>query len=662
MTEEDIQNYNREKGFGDAVKGGAQGAAVGTMVNPGVGTAVGGTLGALNGFFSDRQQGTQQPFTTNFGPINQGSQTAALTGMFGNQGNYNSNALLPTNQTTGAYPSAQPTNGLGQGFGQGQQGFQNQQQGGQTFQQQNQPQGGQEGFNAGNAFTQMFNDPNVTMNYGQPQSLQSIVSQGGQPLQNTINDANGVPRQDGGYNQIPFNNQGQGGGQGRGGGQGGGNQGGGGRQGGGQGRGNRNRRGLGENFNTAVEQGYDPLLDQRNLTSAGTANLGLGFQNIQDSQNMQGQLIGQGQNLVNQGQEQYQQGAGAQSNLIGQNANQFNDYFQGLQPTLDQAGQYTSQAADMAKYSGQTINQAYGLAGQASSLAGQVPGDLDMARQFALQDRAQRGGLINQGTGTGLDQTSLNIADQIRQSSLQSAVSNITGGRVGDDLRNQVSAAQANAASRGLGIGSSPVINAQEGAQKERDRLLAEAQNQANAQYQQSLLALRGQQQANSMQGANLLNQSSMSSQGQLAGLIGAGASAIGAGSGALNAATGAQSAGGNILNEAARNQIAQAGQQTQAGQLLLAGQGQQQGANQALLNSGLQANQIGLGGLQGLAGAANQAGQLGVQQGQLGLNTQGQGYDQILAMLDAFTQLQNNQQRNKFLNAGTAVGAGPTA
>ena len=194
--------------------------------------------------------------------------------------------------------------------------------------------------------------------------------------------------------------------------------------------------------------------------------------------------------------------------------------------------------------------------------------------------------------------------------------------------------------------------------QKERERLLAEAQNQANSQYQQSLLTLRGQQQANAMQGAGLLNQSSMSSQGQLAGLIGAGASAIGAGSGALNAATGAQTAGGNILNQAAQNQIAQAGQQTNAGQLLLAGQGQQQGALQNLLNSGIQSNQIGIGGLQGLSGAATNTGQLGVQQGQLGLQTQGQGYDQILAMLQGLMQQANNQQRNKFLQGGAAAGA----
>ena len=498
-------------------------------------------------------------------------------------------------------------------------------QGGQTFQQQNQPQG----FDSAQAFTQMFNDPNYTLNYGQrggmgqPQSLQEAVSQGGQAQQDYLYNQGATNQQFGGAGNIPFGNN----------------------------------KGLNKNFQQAEDAGYNSFTDQYNMKSAGLANTGLGFQNIQDSLNTTGQLVGQGQNLVNQGQQQYQQGAGNLQNTIGQNAGQFQDYFNSMAPTLNQAGQYTSQAADMAKYSGQTINQAYGLAGQASGLAGQVPGDIDLMRQIALQDRAQREGLLGQGISTGLDQTSMNIADQIRQSSLQSAISNITGGAVGDRFANEVSAAQANAAARGLGIGSSPVISAQQGVQKERERLLAEAQNQANQQYQQSLLTLRGQQQQNALAGAGLLNQSSMNSLGQFAPLIGAGASAIGAGSGALNAATGAQSAGGNILNQAAQNQIAQAGQQVNAGQLLLAGQGQQQGALQNLLNSGLQANQVGLGGLQGLAGAATQAGQLGVQQGNLGLQTQGQGVDQMRAQVELLMQKMNNDERKKFLNNLTAAG-----
>ena len=583
-----------------------------------IGTGLFG-LGALGtgvaGIANSLGQQTQQPFTTQFTKVPDAAQSAYMTGAFGTQGNYNPNALLPTNGSTGGFQLQNQQQG---GMPQSQIGGQQ-----QTFQQQNQA-ASQPGFNAGQAFTQMFNDPNVTLNYGQPQDLQSAVSQGGQGLQNYVAGQAGTNPQMGGYNQIPFNNN----------------------------------LGLNKNMGQAEAAGYNPYQDQLNMQSSGLANTGQGFQNIQNSQNAQGQMISQGANLANQGQQQYQTGAGNLQNTIGQNAGQFQNYFNQMAPTLGQAGQYTSQAAGLAGYSPQTISQAYGLAGQASGLAGQVPGDLDMARQFALQDRAQRGGLINQGTGTGLDQTSLNIADQIRQSSLQSAISNITGGSVADQFANQVSAAQANAASRGLGIGSSPVISAQGQVQKERDRLLAEAQNQANSQYQQSLLALRGQQQQNALSGAGLLNQSSMSSQGQLASLIGAGANAINAGSGALNAATGAQSAGGNILNQAAQNQIAQAGQQANAGQLLLAGQGQQQGAMQNLLNSGLQANQIGTGALSNFSQNANQAGQLGVAQGQLGLQTQGQGYDQVLAMLDALMQQKNNQDRNKFANAASAAGA----
>src|SRR3990167_171717 len=408
----ELENYNQQRGIGGAAAGAAGGAAAGSVFGP-VGTAIGGIGGALAGGFGGGQQ-TQQPFDVKLNKVPDAAQSGFMTGIFGTQGNYNPNALLPTNQTIGAYQPPQPTNGLGQGFQQGQVVPANQ---GMTFQQQN-----------------------------QPQTFQNAVSQGGQPLQNYLYNQGATNQQMGGYNQIPFNNN----------------------------------LGLNKNIAQAESQGYNPYQDQLNMQSSGLANTGLGFQNIQNQMGQSNQLIGQGQNLVNQGQQQYQQGDGNLQNTIGQNAGQFQDYFGGIDSTLGQAGQYTSQAANMAGYSPQTINQAYGLAGQAAGLAGQVPGDLDMARQFAQQDRAQRGGLINQGTGTGLDQTSLNIADQIRQSSLQSAISNITGGAVGDRFANEVSAAQANAASRGLGIGSSPVISAQQGVQKEIERLLAEAQNQAN--------------------------------------------------------------------------------------------------------------------------------------------------------------------------------------
>lgn len=587
-------------------------------------------------FGSDGQQAVQQPFDFPIKKVPDAGQSAFMTGMFGTQGNYNANALLPTSGGSAGFQFQNPY----------------QMQGMQNMQQQPQLQNNapglrpQQGFDGQQAFTQMFNDPNYTLNYGmqgggmgQPGSLQDAINQGGQAQQNYVYGQGATNQQMGGYNNIPFDNN----------------------------------KGLNKNINQAVDQGYQPFQDQLNMQSSGLANLGQGFQNIQNSQNAQGQLISQGANLVNQGQQQYQSGANNLQGIIGQNANQFQNYFQNqVAPTFGQASNYISgasgnidKAAAFADYSPETINRAYGFADQASNLAGGVTGDKDLARNILTSDISQRGGLINQGLNTNIDAVTQDIANQIRNSTLNSSVSNITGGRVADQFNEQLAAGQANAAARGLGIGSSPVMANQLAVQKERERMLNDAVNQANVQYNQTLLGVRGQQQGAALQGAGLLNQSAMNSLGQFAPLINAGSGAIGAGTGALNAATNSQQVGAGILSDAAKNQIAQGtamgnigSQQTNAGQLLLQGQGQQQGALQNLLNSGLQANQIGTGALSNLSQNANQAGQLGVAQGQLGLQTQGQGNDQVLAMLQAIMQQANNTQRNTILKEGAKAGA----
>lgn len=625
----ELERYNRDFSFGGA----AGGAAAGSSFGP-IGTILGGIGGGL--FGQSQQQQVAQPFDFPIKKVPDAGQSAFMTGMFGTQGNYNANALLPTSGGSAGFQFQNPYLN-----NQGMQSYFPQAQNFQQSQQQQMPQG----FNGQQAFTQMFNDPNYTLNYGMqggmgyPNSLQNAVNQGGQALQGYAYDQGATNQQMGGYNNIPFNNN----------------------------------LGLNKNINQAVGQGYQPFQDQLNLQSGGMANLGQGFQNIQNSQNAQGQLISQGTNLANQGQQQYQSGANNLQGIIGQNANQFQNYFQNqVTPTFDRASNYISgatgnidRAAGFADYSANTINQANQFANQASGLAGGVTGDKDLARNILTSDISQRGGLINQGLNTNIDATTQDIANQIRNSTLNSSVSNITGGRVADQFNEQLAAGQANAAARGLGIGSSPVMANQLGVQKERERMLNDAVNQANVQYNQTLLGVRGQQQGSALQGAGLLNQSAMNSLGQFAPLINAGSGAIGAGTGALNAATNSQQAGAGILSDAAKNQIAQGtamgnigSQQTNAGQLLLQGQGQQQGALQNLLNSGLQANQIGTGALSNLSQNANQAGQLGVAQGNLGLQTQGQGNDQVLAMLQAIMQQANNTQRNTILKAGANAGA----
>ena len=129
MPEGNPEGYLQQRGIGGALGGAAGGAALGSAIMPGVGTAVGAGLGALAGGFGGGQR-TQKPFTTKWGKVPDAAQAGILGLQYGVQGNYNQDALLPTNQTT---------RGFGQGFQQGQQGFpqggfqQQPQQGGQTF-------------------------------------------------------------------------------------------------------------------------------------------------------------------------------------------------------------------------------------------------------------------------------------------------------------------------------------------------------------------------------------------------------------------------------------------------------------------------------------------------------------------------------------------------
>ena len=635
VNEQELERTTRQFSLGGGISGGLGGFAAGGPV--------GAALGAAAGAFGGSSQPVQKPFDIKVQKPSPGTQSAYMTGMFGTQGNYNPDALLPTGQKTNGFNFQNPFGGQNfqqfAGGGQSPQGGANnaqpqQQQGPQSnLMYQQQP---QQGFDGNQAFTSMFNDPNYRLSYGaQDPSMQGQPTNGGKGSYGNVQN-NAVPQssQDaqnpyGGYTSIPFNNKNKDG----------------------------SNKGLQQNVAAAQAAGNQPFIDQLNMQSAGTANLGLGFQNIQNAQNASGQLVSQGANYVNQGQQSYDQGAGNLQNTIGQNNQQFQNQFSGLQNSTNQANAYNQQAAGYAGYSPETIKRAYGFADTAGQLAQGAMDDKGLARNILTDDIGQRTNLINQGLSTGIDATTQQIADQIRNSTMNSFNSNLNGGALGDQLNQRFATAQSNAASRGLGNGSSPVLQAGVEVEKERARLLNDATNQANNAYNNTLLTTRGQQQQNTLQGAGLLNQSAMNSLNQFAPLINAGSGAVGAGTGALNAATNAQQTGASILNNAAQTQNQTQGQQIAAGNLLLQGQGQQQGAMQNLLNSGIAQNQNAIGGINSMSGQALQAGQLGVSQGQLGLGTQGQGYDQVLAMLQALQQQQNNSQNVNIQKGAAAAG-----
>ena len=627
----------------------------GTAIGTGIGTAVGGPAGGFVGggvgsfvdslFGGGSSQSTAQPFDFPIIKPFPASNEAKSDMIFGVQGNYNPNALLPSGQTSGGF-QFNPFPGGFQQFATGQ----------QQPQQQGQPISMQGMSSVGPS---MYNPQ---MNQQPPQNLQQAISQGGSAQQQFVNQQL--------YNQLPIN-QAPGaqsmtpGGQ--------------------QSitniqnmyadyqqaiaNGNTKKAQNIQNqiqqeinklgpYGTGILQGKDPYMDQANMQSAGYGNLGLGFQNIQNAQQAAGGLVSQGTNVVNQGIDRFNTQAGNLQNTIGQNTDQFQNYFSGLQGQNQAATDYNNQAAGYSSYSPETISRAYGLQDIAGGLASSAFGDKDLARNILTGDISQRTGLINQGLNTGIDATTQGIADQVRNSTLNSFMSRLTSGDLADQLQNRFLTGQSNAAARGLGVGSSPVLQAGIEVEKERDRLLNDATNQANIAANHTVLNVRQQQQAAAMQGAGLLNQSAMNSLGQFAPLISAGASAVYAGNGALNAATNAQTSGANILSQSAQNAINQGQLGVQQGNLLLSGQNQQQSSLQNLINSALQGDNQAAQNLNALAGQSINAGQLGVQQGNLGLQTQGQGFDQLMAIFQALEQQRNNKQNVAITNAATNAGA----
>lgn len=618
-----LQQQYMQKGFGDAVGGAAGGALAGGKIGsffPGVGTAtgaaIGGVLGGAAGFFGGSDT-TTAPFDF---PIVQNTpsiKSAKSNILFGTQGNFDPNALLPTGQTTGGFQFNSFPGGFQQFASQGQRTA---------------PQNLDQAIAMGGAAQDQYVNQQLGLQapVGQAPGFQQLGPQGQsiiqniQSMQNEYQQAlaNGNSKQ---AQNIAQNIQAE-----------------------------MNKLGV---FGEGILQGKTPFQDQTALQSAGFGNLGLGFQNTQNAQGAAGSLISQGANFVGQGQDRFNTQAGTLQNTIGRNNNQFQTFFGGLSqsdPTNN-----INQATSFGVYSPETISRAYGLADTAGSLAQSTFGDKDLARNILLQDISQRGDLINRGLATGIDPTTQGIADSIRQQTLDSFTSRLTGGDLADQLNNRFATAQANAAARGLGSGSSPVLQAGIEVEKERARLLNDATNQANLAANNTLLNIRQQQQAAALQGAGLLNQSAINSLGQFAPLISAGASAVNAGSGALNAATNAQTAGANIYSQGAQNQIQQGQLGVQQGQLLLQGQGQQQQALQALINAALQGDSQAAQNLNALAGQSINAGQLGVAQGQLGLQSQGQGFDQIMAALQAFEQQKNNRQNVLITQAAANAGAG---
>jgi hypothetical protein len=399
--------------------------------------------------------------------------------------------------------------------------------------------------------------------------------------------------------------------------------------------------------------------NQGQLQAAGLGNLGLGFANAQNN------IIG-AQGNVNVGQEilgkifnDAQSGSNQITNTANSNFDSFMNEYNKLSSGLSNATNFNDQSAGFANYSGDIINKALQGFGKANTLFNDSRNDKSIARDIALEDRSQRTNLINQALAQGINPTSQSLADQIYQSQIDQANSNLTSGDLADQLSGTFEQAQAAAAARGLGNASSPVLQAMMRVEKERLRLSDQARREASATRANTLLTDTQNQRGNILTAAGQVNQSAQNSLAQWAPLINAGTGAVNAGTNSLNAATASQEAGAGILSNAARTatDINRAGNTNL--NTLLSGQNNLQSAIGQAVQVMQQGNQTGASANNNLINSQNSLAQTGLAQGQLGASVQQQGIDQMIQILNAVFGNQNNRQKLIIAKEAANAGAG---
>lgn len=561
---------------------------------------------------------------------------------------------------------------------------------------------GPQGFDAGQTFSQMFNDPNVTMNYGGQQGGGGYTNETPSEQANRLNPQYQQQKQEEWNRNAPMLNgllNQQGGGQNF-------------REmvGGGQQDSSGGIPGLQDIVNNpyfANGQHRDELVnivkslksvqnsnvsgipssgipnanpnknaaenqqDLRNLgleqgkiqmamQSGGYNQLGNAFGMANTFAGGLGDTVGNINDLTGMSLGQNQGNVGDLRNAVNQGQGNFDNYFQ--QNLSNVSGNF-DQARDAMSGASPMIGQAAGIGGQNAQMGQGISSgamsDTNYMRQLLNEDRAQRDSQMNAAQGFNVNSGLSNMANDIYNANITSGQIGLSTGPQGEQFRQAQQDAGDALAARGLGRTSSAYSDAAGRIQMQKDAM--------NQQLVQGELARRSQtaiEGANlnkqlAMQGAGLTNQSSVAFAGNLPALYNSASTG-------LNAST----AAGGLVNDAAQSQIQmargfgdigaqQANAANQGAQTMLQGnQLTQQGLNN-VGNMSNQGNQIGLNALSQAGNLEAQGQQNAINQGQLGLATQGQGSDQAMAQLNAIMSRFNDKQKLAVLNAFTQNGAG---
>ena len=492
---------------------------------------------------------------------------------------------------------------------------------------------GPQGFDANQAFTQMFNDPNYQLNYGGQNGIPSAQDLVSNPNLNTQqfknaagvlqqNQAGGVP--DSG---IPIVDPSQ------------------------------NYK---QNYNALTTMGLDPGKIQMAMQSGGYNQLGNAFGMANTFAGGLGNTVGNINDLSGISLGQNQDNVSMLRNAVNQGQGNFDNYFQ---QNLSDTSSNFDQARDAMSGAAPMIGQASGIGNQNASMGQGIStgamSDTNYMRQLLNEDRAQRDMQMQQAQGFDVSQGMRNMANDVYNSNIASGQIGLSTGPQGEQFRQAQQDAADALSARGLGRTSSAYSDAAGRIQMQKDAMNQQLVQGELARRSQSIIDATNLNKQLAMQGAGLTNQSSVAFAGNLPALYNSASTG-------LNAST----AAGGLVNDAAQSQIQMArgfgdigAQQANAAnmgaQTMLQGnQLTQQGLNN-VGNMSNQGNQIGLNALSQAGNLEAQGQQNAINQGQLGLATQGQGSDQAMAQLNAIMQRFNDKQKLAIMNAFTQNRAG---
>lgn len=595
-------------GFFDGLTGAAGGALAGSSFGP-AGTVAGGLAGAVGGLFGGNRVQGQRPFNLPIlkpGPAVKGTMINTL---FGPQ-NINPNALLGGSNAASAYQnlSSRPTNPNPASL----------------------PQGSTTNTLSANPVP---NVPSVSST-GQtgsmiaPQStladaINSYQGSNGRGFANSYEASQGYSPQN--IASDPRNKN----------------------------------RGVGQIYQDLENGGYEASKIQDALQAGGYAQLGNAFDGANAFGGNLANTVGQLNNFSTNAANMNQSNVDALRQAVNSGANNFNNYFNKNVADLsgfDQASKYL-QGIDLSNIN----NQANTNVGLGRDISSNALNDKDYLRSLLSEDRTQRNDLINQSLGFNVSPDLTNLANDIYSQNVGLGQNDLYSGTTNEAFRRQMLDTQNALAERGLGTTSSAFSDAAGRAQQQRDVLNSQLIQSELAKRSQNILDETNLNKQLASSGAGLTNQSSTAFAGNLAPLLNAATGGLSASTDAVNTLNNAANTGINLAQGLTTNAIGRANAANQGASTLLQGNQLTQAGLKDVGDLSNAGNQLGLSGLNSAGNLSAEGINAMTNFGQLGLGTQGQGFDQQIAQLNAIMQMFNNRQKLAATQAAARAGAGLT-